>query len=368
MSDKNLDEVYDALKAYLNDDQFAKISVIFASNTSGKTRLSKLFCDRDENNSVLCYNAFLEDCFNWDNERCIFNICECWAKKLIEDEGLDKQIIDNFQRFANATIEPRFDLRKGEVIFRLIGDDEYKGNIKISKGEESLFIWSVFYTILQTALENLVESVDDRTTEYFNNLKYIVIDDPVSSMDDSRIISVALAVVELLDNIVKAQDELAQKLGVLVTTHHALFFSVIHNHNNRAEKRKQQDYVLSKIGRSYLLEEQKSSSPFAYHHEMIREIQRAIKDNVIKKYHFSLFRCLLEKTANFLGYKGNWSILIENTENKDLLTKLLNHYSHNQLSETESRIIERDDKMLFKDTFEAFLKTYKWNYGQDKEE
>ena len=358
----DLNGVYDKIESYLNDNSFAKISVIFASNTSGKTRLSKLFCDHDENNSVLCYNAFLEDCFSWDNERYTFNICDCWAKELIEDEGLDKQIIDHFQKFANAAIEPRFNLKKGEVTFRLIGDDEYKGNIKISKGEESLFIWSVFYTILQTALENLVEPVDNRTTEYFNSLKYIIIDDPVSSMDDSRIISVALAVVELLDNIVKAQDKFDKKLGVLITTHHALFFSVIHNKNIKAEKRKQQDYVLSKKGKSYLLEEQNSSSPFAYHHEMLREIQRAIEDDVIRKYHFNLFRCLLEKTANFLGYKGNWSTLIEDTENKDLLTKLLNHYSHNQLSETESRLIEGDDKEQFKDTFKAFLKTYKWNY------
>lgn len=360
----DLDSVYNEFKAYLDDERFAKISVIFANNTSGKTRLSKLFCDSDEENTVLCYNAFLEDCFSWDNESYTFNICDCWAKKLIEDEGLDKQIVDNFHRFANLTIEPRFDLKKGYITFKLIGDDEYKGNIKISKGEESLFIWSVFYTILQIALDNLTDSVDNRTTEYFNNLKYIVIDDPVSSMDDSRIISVGLSVAELLDNIVKSQDKLIKKLGVLVTTHHALFFSVIHNKNNKSEKRKQQDYVLSKVGKVYLLEEQNNSSPFAYHHEMLREIKRAIEDDTIRKYHFNLFRCLLEKTANFLGYQGNWSALIENQENKDLFAKLLNHYSHNQLSETESRIIEGNDKILFIETFNTFLRTYKWNYQE----
>lgn len=358
----NLNEVYNEIKAYLDSQTHVKISVIFASNTSGKTRLSKLFCDT-ENESVLCYNAFFEDFFHWDNENLVLAISkDSWISNLIKDEGLHNEIDSNFKKFTNGSIETDINDTVTKVSFKLLGDDEDKGNIKISKGEESLFIWSVYYTILNTAIDNLIESEDNRTTACFNNLKYIIIDDPVSSMDDARIISVGLAIADLLDKTVKSQERLQQKLGILITTHHALFFSVIHNKNNKSDKRKQQDHVLSRAKKTYILEKQDNASPFAYHHEMLLEIQRAIKDDNIKRYHFNLFRCLLEKTANFLGYKGNWSVLIEDKKNQELLAKILNQYSHNQLSETEARIIEDNNKELLINTFNSFLKNYKWNY------
>ena len=359
----DLNGVYNHINAYLNDTNNAKISIIFASNTSGKTRLSRQFCDAEES-SVLCYNAFFEDCFSWDNESFILKILEnSWINKLIKAEGIDKEIDDNFKRFTSGRIESNINDAVTEVTFKLLGDDENKENIKISKGEESLFIWSVFYTILGIAIDNLIESIDNRTTNYFDNLKNIVIDDPVSSMDDKRIISVGLAITELLDKIVKNQDKLNPKLGILITTHHALFFSVIHNKSNKSEKRKQQDYVLSREGKTYVLEEQNTSSPFAYHHEMLLEIKKAIRTNSIKRYHFNLFRCLLEKTANFLGYGNRWSELVKSKDSKELFAKMLNQYSHNQLSETEARFIEGDDKELFINTFETFLKDYKWKYS-----
>lgn len=360
-----LNEVYNDIKSYLNNENNVKISVIFASNTSGKTRLSTQFCE-EEDGSVLCYNAFLEDCFSWDNENLELLIFKgSWVSDLIKIEGLHNEIDSNFKLFTSGRIEAYINDPATKVEFKLLGDDEYKGKIKISKGEESLFIWSVFYTILKTAVDNLTESVDNRITHYFDNLKYIIIDDPVSSMDDARIISVGIAINELLDNIVKSQDKLQTKLGILITTHHALFFSIIHNKNIKADKRKQQDYVLSRIDKTYILEEQNNSSPFAYHHQMLLEIQRAIREDNIRKYHFNLLRCLLEKTANFLGYKGNWSTLISDNSNKELLAKILNQYSHNQLSETEVRYVEKNDKDLFINTFNDFLRDYKWNYKED---
>lgn len=359
-----LNEVYNDVKSYLDDGNNVKISVIFASNTSGKTRLSTQFCEA-EDGSVLCYNAFFEDYFSWDNDNFVLNIAKgSWVSKLIKDEGLDKDIDLNFKHFTNGEINTNINNLATEVVFTLANDDENKSNIKISKGEESIFIWSIFYTVLQTAVNNLTESADNRTTNYFDSLKYVVIDDPVSSMDDVRIISVGLAITELLDRIVKLQDKLTPKLGILITTHHALFFSIVHNHNIKADKRKQQDRVLSRTGKTYILEDQNSSSPFAYHHEIVKEIQRVISNGDIRKYHFNLFRCLLEKTANFLGYKGNWSVLVEDSNEKDLITKVINQYSHSQLSETETSFVEGADKELFINTFNTFLTRYKWNYKE----
>lgn len=358
----NLNEVYNEIKTYLDDQNNVKTSVIFASNTSGKTRLSRMFEEKYGEERALCYNAFLEDCFSWDNDSYTFTICDCWELRLINTEGIGKQIERNFERFANSNIKVDFNAETGNISFTLKGDNEYKDNIKISKGEESLFIWTVFYTILSYAIDLLAEKPEDRSSHKFDTLKYIIIDDPVSSMDDTRIITIALVVAELIEKIVNS-DKLQIKPSVLITTHHTLFFNILHN--KIVGKRK--DYVLSRSNYSYILEYQDKDSPFAYHHEMLLEIQRAIRDDELKKYHFNMFRCLLEKTANFLGYNDKWSDLIRDNHNKELLTKLLNHYSHNSLSETEAKYVEENDKELFVDTFNTFLRDYKWKYEETKE-
>ena len=68
---------------------------------------------------------------------------------------------------------------------------------------------------------------------------------------------------------------------------------------------------------------QTSDSPFAYHNLIFNEIYNAIQRNDIQKYHFNLFRALLEKTANFLGYSDYWSALLDESENKKIFVKQL---------------------------------------------
>lgn len=354
----------------------AKVSVIYASNTSGKTRLSKLFCE--ENESVLCYNAFLEDLFHWDNENLILQLDKSDIGELILDEGLDQEIRNNFINLLGSKIEPNIDIVKGNITFNIpsgrlsntensgnLKDSNKTENIKISKGEESLFIWALFYTILRFLVDTLLEDKSNRSTDIFDNTRYIIIDDPVSSMDDIRIITIALSLLDVIKRIMDNQDKLENKLKILITTHHTLFFNVIHRKD--AKTWKQEDFTLSRIDNEYILKEQRSGSPFAYHHEMLQDIQRAIQTDAIKRYHFNLFRCLLEKTANFLGYSGDWARLIEDQEKRNLLAKILNRYSYNQLSETEPSIIEQNEKELFVDAFTTFVRTYKWYHGQTEE-
>ena len=69
-----------------------------------------------------------------------------WIFNLISDEGLEPRIIDNFKEFTGSRIEPMFNLNDGTINFAIHTGDE-ADNIKISRGEESIFIWSIFYTI-----------------------------------------------------------------------------------------------------------------------------------------------------------------------------------------------------------------------------
>lgn len=360
----SIEEVLQEIKKKIDSEKKpdkVKVALLFACNTSGKTRLSKMFADR-YGKQVLCYNAFLEDYFSWDNENIALKLNpNSWIAQLIKDEGLERRVSDNFKKLTNSKIEPEFDLEQGKITFgNHTGDENTIDSIKISRGEESLFVWSIFYTILDVAVDILSEPLDDRSTHFFDNMKYIVIDDPVSSMDDTRIITVALELIEIVKRIARLQN----KLRVILTTHHALFYNVLYS--EKVSEWYKQPYLLTKSSNNvFSLSEQKSDSPFAYHNLIFSELQNVIQSNDIQKYHFNLFRALLEKTANFLGY-SKWSDLLDEGESKNIVVKQLNLYSHSSLSEIEASPLMDEEKEAFKQTFEDFATKFHWRIKRDE--
>ena len=339
------------LDRILDKPNSSNIVTIYAHNGSGKTRLSKIFQDKYKE-EVLCYNAFLEDSFTWDNNNLIFKINEMsWILKLIKDEGLNEKISNNFKNFIGKNIEPDVNNETGEILFNLpTGDTMAQNNIKISRGEESLFIWTIFYTVIETAIEELNEKKEYRSTNIFDNIKYVIIDDPVSSMDETRIIAIALEI----GNLIKKSKAYFK---FLITTHHALFFNILFN--IRKENFNKTNYILYKSENSYKLKKQNSESPFAYHHVIISEIKEAIDKNKLKKYHYNLFRCLLEKTANFLGY-SHWKKCLNEIKTNEDFIKCIDHYSHERLSELEYINLAHENIEIFKETFNSFCNIYKW--------
>lgn len=355
----SMDDVFKELKSKLDGFDGRGIYLLFANNTSGKTRISRLFT-KQESEKVLCYNAFMEDLFLWDNENLILKVDKnSWIFRLINAEGFDTQIVDSFKKLMNSKIAPSFNLEEGEISFgNFTGDNKSLENIKISRGEESLFVWCVFYTILSKAIEILHEKPENRSTHIFDKIEYIIIDDPVSSMDDTRIITMALELIELLKEI--------QDLKILITTHHCLFFNVMYH--KQQEKWNQYNATLLKLEDGTLeIKSQNGDSPFSYHTLLVEEIRKAINDGNVQKYHFNLFRAILEKTKNFLGYTQNWSCLLEDNKNKDKLKKLLNIYSHSSLSEIESKQILPEDLTIFKDAFETFVEKFHWSCAKNEQ-
>lgn len=209
-----------------------KIIVLYAFNGTGKTRLSVKFKElvnevKDEEiiKHLIYYNAYTEDLFFWDND--LVNGSEKKLKinknsafiDLIESQGKENEVAKKFKEFTSSKIEPNIDTKTGEVTFSLpTGDGKSIDNIKISRGEENVFIWTMFYVLLETIISELnIDEESERSTNEFDNIKYIYIDDPVSSLDDNHIIELAINLKKLIAG---SKNE---ELKFIISTHHALF-------------------------------------------------------------------------------------------------------------------------------------------------
>lgn len=287
-----------------------KISLIYAFNSTGKTRISEEF-NKLGAEKVLCFNAFIQDLFTWNNKDRVLKIeANSEIMRQISEQGLENDITNNFRELINNKIDPIFNLENGEISFDIVtGDDKVEQGIKISRGEESIFVWSVFYSVLSTAIFAINDKKEDRTTDEFDKLKYIVIDDPVSSIDDTRIVKIALNLVDLIN---KYNNVNKSNVEFIITTHHPLFYNILFN-SFKKKSYHFTGYLLSKNDNIYELKNQ-GDTPFSYHLVVKKEIQDAIKNNGIEKHHFNLFRSLLEKTSTFFWYSDWTECLSENNK------------------------------------------------------
>jgi hypothetical protein len=325
-----------------------KVQLIYAFNGTGKTRLSREFkqliapraddnggddeADRSEltGKKILYYNAFTEDLFYWDNDleqdadpklKIQPNLFTNWVLK---DQGQDRNIITKFQHYANEKLTPQFSEDFSEVSFSLeSGDDEPSDKLKISKGEESSFIWSIFSTLLDQVIGTLnVAEPSERETNQFDHLEYIFIDDPVSSLDENHLIELAVNLAGLI------KSSQSTSLKFIVTTHSPLFYNVLFNELNGKVC-----YMLERLeDGTFALTEKKgdSNTSFSYHLYLKRTIEQAILESQIQKYHFTLLRNLYEKTASFLGYP-KWSELLPD-DKQAYLNRIIQFTSHSTLS------------------------------------
>lgn len=348
---QSLIEISETLK---NTDK--KAQLIYAFNGTGKTRLSREFRllvapkdveDEEETGiKILYYNAFTEDLFYWDNDldadlnRKLLirpNGFTNMVLKFLKDQGLDGNIISNFQHYTSDKLTPRFNEEYtikdennndiiikaySEITFSIEAGNEVKiENIKISKAEESNLIWCVFYSLLEQVVEILNNpEIENRSTDEFNALKYVFIDDPVSSLDDNHLIELAVNLATLIKK--------SNGLKFIVSTHSPLFYNVLFNElGNKA------CYMLNKFeDGTYELAEKNgdSNKSFSYHLFLIQTIQEASDNSAIQKYHFILLRNLYEKTANFLGYP-EWKRLLPD-DRQTYYNRIIQFTSHSTLS------------------------------------
>jgi len=337
-----------------------KVRLIFAHNGTGKTRLSMAFKElgKSEGSSdTLYFNAFTEDLFHWDND---LEHDENRTIKLNRDskffDGLDELEMEHRIRpFLNRYADFNFilDYENWEVSFfkDIIvidenGEDKNETieNIKVSRGEENIFIWCFFLAIVEIAL--------DEEINVYNWVKYIYMDDPISSLDDNNVIIVASHLAKLL------RDSNGKEF--IISTHHGLFYNVIFNELNGAAK-----YLLRKntTDNNYTLETLTKDTPFYQHIGILKDLKEIAQSGKIYTYHFNLLRNILEKTAAFHGYdKFSDCIKVEDGDTEKIIhARRINILSHGNYSIFEPQEMQEENKEHFKKVLENFIEEYQFN-------
>ena len=369
-----------------------KVQLIYGFNGMGKTRLSREFKNfiapkNDDNGEtettqpkVIYYNAFTEDLFYWDNdlegdtERKLKIQPNAYTRWVLQEQGQDQNTIAHFQRYTSDKLTPRFNEEYkiidkvgkeitvpafSEVTFSFErGNNERNENIKISKGEESNFIWSIFYSLIEQVIDTLsIAEADKRDTNRYDQLEYVFIDDPVCSLDENHLIELAVNLAGLIKS---SQSD----LKFLITTHSPLFYNVLHNELNNKTC-----YLLERLeDGNFELAEKKgdSNQSFSYHLFLKQTLEQAIADEKIEKYHFTLLRNLYEKTCNFLGY-DHWTDLLETAagDKEAYLQRIITFSSHRTLSGEEVRNPTDPEKQTVKLLLDNLLNNY--GYWKPKE-
>lgn len=382
-----------------------KVQLIYAFNGTGKTRLSRelkeLFLpvagNEDEqrselsNKRIIYYSAFTEDLFYWDNDLALDKNPRLlirpnsFTRWVLEEQGQDQNIVANFQRYTSNKLTPRFNEEYkytdennrevvvkafSEVTFSLEGGNEAQAErLKISKGEESNFIWSVFYTLLELAISTLNDIQPDfPEATPFDNLDYVFIDDPVSSLDDNHLIHLAVDLAQLIKS--NKTD-----IKFIITTHNPVFFNVLCNEFGSDEKTERYSWKSKFFSKSRLeknedgsvdLVEQPNDSPFAYHLHLLSKLEEAIQSGQVEKYHFNLLRNILEKTATFLGYK-KWEQLLPRMDDglpNPNAKRIVNFSSHSKHAAEEVRPLEPEEKKLLERLVKHIIEQHR--FRQDK--
>lgn len=332
-----------------------KTILLYAYNDTGKTRLSMEFKDigkPGDTRDTLYFNAFTEDLFHWDNDlngdsdrRLTLNAASRFFAGLAELE-MDNRIRPLLQRYADFDF--RIDTQEWAVRFSRTVDGQVIDNIKVSRGEENIFVWCFFLAIVQLALDG---------AEAYRWVKYVYIDDPISSLDEHNTISVGSHLAQLL-------NRAGNSLKVVISSHHPLFFNVMHNELDARKSKKVSAHFLSrsKVDGTYLLTHT-GATPFFQHVAMLAELHRADQSGELYTYHFNMLRSVLEKSASFHGFSNFSACIAQDDDDPDgvLYARLINILSHGNYSLFEPKQMLEENKVYFRKILHGFLSRYPFN-------
>jgi hypothetical protein len=334
--------------------------LIYAFNSTGKTRLSVAYKNytKSQNggkHTGVYYNAFSEDLFAWENDEGNSNLnihLNILFSSLNRFHSfIDESDIEEILAVYNPKYKFRFNLHEDpergieSVTFYL--DEENETPIKISRGEERLFVWCFFL-----ALFEVDEWASSQDAHFF-------IDDPVSSLDEHNIFITAESIFELI-------EEHYLKKRIIITTHHIGLFSILFDKLKKGEKSGR----FNKITKPLILTSQERSlvlnglnnEVFLFHLHLMQTLDTAIKTELFA-YHYVLLRQLLENISSFLG-AGRLSYVLEQIQVEDVkgVSEIINSLSHKDAYRLQFNKMAEVDEAVFKDVFRKIQNKYRFIY------
>lgn len=360
-------------------DAKEKIFLIYAFNGTGKTRLSveyKEFArELVENEPIgrqtgVYYNAYSEDLFVWDNDiehseediRLRIHKSSLNAFHSIINEESVREKLKPYNPKYDFVFHPYEENPEDGIEFITfhLSDDEEK-NIKLSRGEERIFVWCFFLALFDT----------EGWADVYN--QYIFIDDPVSSLDDHNIFVTAFTLFELI-------KKYYQNRKIIITTHHIGFATILGNwliDSNNPFKGKNGNNMYSLRGLSfdkgeYSLVSFTNKAVWLYHLRMLQVLDKAIQDdadesveNGLEVYHMAILRQVLENISSFLGV-GRIAFVLEqigyNKEDADRIALEDNALTHRNVYFPQSDVMVPDNKNMLKDIFWKIIEKYHFDY------
>ncbi len=331
----------------LRDDPLT-IHLLYAFNSVGKTRLSVAYKNstkkEDGTHTGIYYNAYSEDLFVWNND---IENSETDIRLTVFPSSLNRLHADLNEVNIHAKLKlyrPGFDFRlkmhadveKGieSILFfptrKQPGEDSA---IKISRGEERIFVWCFFLAMME------VEGWAEIQTHH------IFIDDPVSSLDDHNIFVTASTLYDLI-------EQHSDDRKIIIATHHVGMFSILSDWLMKGEKsskykpKTKASILSSKHGEVSL--ETHCKDVFLYHLRVLQVLEQAKKENDIRAHHFALLRQLLENVSSFLG-SGRIRHVLEHigVENPDETARIVHTLTHRDVYYYESDLLAPNDLALF---------------------
>lgn len=344
----------DELARHLREEIEKKYILLFAYNGTGKTRLSMAFKElgkqgEDEVRDTLYFNAFTEDLFSWDNDldgdaqRVLRMNTDSRFFSGLQELEMENRIRPLLRRYADFDFY--IDYGQGSVNFvrevQAGGRTETVEHIKVSRGEENIFVWCFFLAVAQLAADG---------QEAYAWVRYLYIDDPISSLDDNNAIAVASHLAQLLRS---ANGQ----IRTVISTHHHLFFNVMCNELGKAAR-----YFLSREATQFLLTDT-GDTPRYHHVALLKQLHEVAESGQIYTYHFNILRGILERTATFHGFRNFSACIRQDSDDPDgiLHARLVNVLSHGNYSLYEPQEMLPENKGYFRKILQDFMNNYRFN-------
>ena len=379
---KTLNNVVTRLRDDLSKESGSKVVLLYAFNRTGKTRLSMAFKDKGKKKNkgkadTLYYNAFTEDLFVWNND---LEHDQIRYLKINEQSNffsgfkglaLEERIHGHLERFAEFDFKIDYDAWK--VSFsREIPNPKYnlhndeperivQENIKISRGEENIFVFSVFMSICDLVIEG---------KEEYSWVKYIYIDDPISSLDENNAITLASDLSNMIKDDFEKHNDTGGHRKYVISSHHSLFFNIVYN---ELKKSSSNSYFLYKTKKETYKLQSTDDSPFFHHIEQLCELNQVVKQyeeiekgdskleqsSILKTYHFNMLRAIFEKTSIFFGHE-DFSYCLKDFPDKELFVRAVQIMSHGKYSIFAPKGMLKENADLFVRIFKTFVEQYKF--------